>query len=144
MTKTAIPLLPLLLMSACQSGGSAGLPGDGSDTRPFAGIAANQTVHFTGTEPFWGGTVTGATLTYSTPENSGTGISVQRFAGRGGLSFSGTLGGKALDMMVTEGACNDGMSDRGYPFTVTLRLGTETRNGCGWTQARPFTGPKNP
>lgn len=142
------PLLALALATACTpagngGGGGAELPG-GSDTQPFAGIGAEETLRFTGTEPFWGGEVSGGRLVYTTPEQpAGEAIAVERFAGRGGLSFSGTLAGRAFDMAVTQGECSDGMSDRTYPFAVTLRLGEETRQGCGWTEAAPYfpTGP---
>lgn len=135
-------LLPIFLLCAgCGQGGPGGnLPGD-SDTQPYSGIAEDEELRVIGTEPFWGGDVTDNVFTYSTPENAGgTAIDVKRFAGRGGLSFSGTLDGSSLDMAVTEGECSDGMSDRTYPFTVTLQIGEATRNGCGWSESRPFSG----
>jgi uncharacterized membrane protein len=143
------PLLipPLLLLAAC-NGQSSTDPtardpeGEGST---YAGIRADETLRFTGTEPFWGGTATGTSLTYSTPENiDGTTIPVQRFAGNNGLGFTGKLGERSFDMAVTEAACSDGMSDRTYPFTVTLQIAGETRNGCGWTDRRKFDGPEQP
>ena len=110
------------------------------DTAPFSGIAESERVHFTGTEPFWGGEVASGQLRYTTPENpDGQTIQVERFAGRGGVSFSGMLGARNLDMMVTPGKCSDGMSDRTYPLTVTLRLGEEVRDGCAWSDAEPYT-----
>ena len=51
------------------------------------------------------------------------GPSPSRFAGRGGLSYSGTIDGRSFDMAVTPAECSDGMSDRTYPFVVTLRIG---------------------
>lgn len=140
-------ILPLAvpLLAACQSGGEANVPGDTGDNRPFAGIAVEEELRFTGTEPFWGGQVSGETLVYTTPENlEGETITVERFAGRGGLSFSGELGGEAFDMMVTPGDCSDGMSDRTYPFVVTLSVKGETRQGCAWSEAHPFTGSEAP
>ncbi len=139
----------VLLLAACQQAGSetgaAAIPGDAESTRPYDGIREDDTLRFTGTEPFWGGDVTGGSLTYSTPEDQdGTVIPVERFAGRGGVSFHGELDGQALEMVVTELGCSDGMSDRTYPFTVTLRIGEETRNGCGWTERMPFEGPERP
>lgn len=136
-------LAATLLLAACnqEAGGTGGLPGDPEDTTPFALIAEDETVHFTGTEPFWGGEATGGMLNYSTPENiEGRDVAVTRFEGRGGLSFSGELGGAAFDLLVTEGQCSDGMSDRSFPFVATLSLGGEVRHGCAWTAARPFTG----
>lgn len=120
----------------------AQVPGS-SDTQPFSAIGEGERLRFVGTEPFWGGEVAGTALRYSTPEQpEGTMLSVERFAGRGGLSYAGTLAGAAFDMAVTPGECSDGMSDHVYPFTVTLRLGDgageELRNGCGWTDTQPF------
>ena len=112
-------------------------------TATYDGIGENEEVHFTGTEPFWGGQVAGRTLTYTTPENqSGEAIEVERFVGRGGISFSGLLAGKDFDMTVTPLECSDGMSDRTYPFTVTVKIGEETRNGCGWTARQPIEDPE--
>ena len=149
--------LTTLLLAACESGPEApaaqpraaettvGVPGDRAEIAPYAAITHDEVLRFTGTEPFWGGNVTGGTLTYSTPEDQdGTEIAVERFAGRGGLSFSGTLDGANFEMAVTELECSDGMSDRTYPFTVTLEIGEDRRNGCGWTERRRFEGPEHP
>ena len=160
------PTFPLLagacalLLAACDRGetdspaadrspaaaaASADVPGDTADTSPFAGIAEDEVLRFTGTEPFWGGEVSGGTLTYSTPENQdGTAIPVERFAGRGGIGLSGTLDGAPFEMTVTRLACSDGMSDRSYPFTVTLEIGDDKRNGCAWSERHPFDGPEHP
>lgn len=141
-------------LAACSPGAGAGANGAGDETRvpgdtaltaPYDGITADETLRFVGTEPFWGGDVAGDTLTYTTPEDpEGEPIAVERFAGRGGLSFSGTLGERAFEMMVTPLECSDGMSDRTYPFTVTLKLGEEMRNGCAWSDRQPFDGPEHP
>jgi uncharacterized membrane protein len=126
-----------------QQGG--GTPADSAADAAYDGIREDETLRFTGTEPFWGGEVTGGRLTYSTLENQdGTTIEVERFAGLGGIAFSGRLEREAFDMTVTPLPCSDGMSDRTYPFTVTLKIGDDTRNGCGWTQRQTFEGPENP
>ncbi|MCB2047856.1 MAG: hypothetical protein KDE32_06460 [Novosphingobium sp.] len=122
------------LVAGCHAGGDAGLPGDSNDHAPFAGISTDETIHFTGTEPFWGGKMQGDEFVYTTPENpEGTAIAVKRFNGRAGLGLSGQLDGKSFDLTVTQGKCSDGMSDRTYPFTATLLVGGETRMGCAWT-----------
>lgn len=132
---------PVLAVAACHGGHGANVPGNGDDHLPFHAIGADETVHFVGAEPFWGGKVTGKTMTYATPENAkGTAVPVSRFAGRGGLSFSGELDGKPLTLAITPAACSDGMSDARYPFAVTLRLGDDLRQGCGWTARQPRTG----
>ena len=140
------PILAIALaLAACGHDGGSQLPGDKSDKQPFAAIAAHEVLQLTGTEPFWGGTVAGNRLTYTTPENAGGSVaSVARFAGRGDLSFSGELDGLKLDMMVTPRQCSDGMSDRAYPFSVTLKLGEETRSGYAWSQRHPFAGDETP
>lgn len=139
--------LALLALAACHSGPHEGaaMPGDSQDHQPFSAVAPDEQLHFTGTEPFWGGEVTATQMTYKTPEKpDGQAVAVSRFAGRGGLSFSGTLDGAAFTMAVTAGACSDGMSDRSYPFVVTLQHGDATRTGCGWSDRHPFTGPAAP
>lgn len=139
MTRNAL-LIVSLLLNACQSNDESE-----RNTEAYSGIAAGETVYFGGTEPFWGGQVSDGQLTYTTPDNiDGTVLPVERFAGNSGISLSGTLDGAAFDMTVTEGECSDGMSDRTYPFTVTLRIGEDMRFGCAHTDARPFTGPENP
>ena len=143
-----LPVALSFLLVACNGHGGARdatSPADGAKPRAYAGIAADDTLRFTGTEPFWGGRVTGTALTYETPENpKGVAISVRRFSGNNGLSFSGALAGAPVDMAVTEAPCSDGMSDRIYPFSVTLRLGAEMRQGCGWTDRRTFKGLEKP
>ena len=84
-----------LLLVACQQNGSDGTAAptgadaavpDADSTEAYDGIGEDETVRFTGTEPFWGGEVGDGLLTYTTPENpDGDKIAVERFAGRGGL-----------------------------------------------------------
>lgn len=144
MNRLVTAIFVVAALGACQNnhGSGAQVPGDAASTTPFAGIAPDDVVRFTGTEPFWGGDVTGDRLTWTTPEKiDGVTTRVTRFAGRGGLGFTGTLDGRPLTMTVTPGACSDGMSDRSYPFTVSVQLGQDPLlTGCGWTSAQGFTG----
>ncbi|QZD94513.1 COG3650 family protein [Qipengyuania gelatinilytica] len=129
-------------LSACQSGD--GEPGSGP-TDAFDAIGAEETIHFTGTEPFWGGEISGTEARYSTPENpDGTAFAVQRFAGNNGLGFTGAIMGAPFDLTITPGDCSDGMSDRTYPYTATLLLGGNQRNGCAYTDVQGIAGPENP
>lgn len=122
-----------LLLSACQQAEGENVPGSSDDNRPYSGIAEDAVLELTGTEPFWNATIDGQTMIWRTPEVAdGTAVQVERFAGRGGVSFSGELGGAAMDITVTPGECSDGMSDRTYPFTATVQIGREQRNGCAW------------
>jgi uncharacterized membrane protein len=157
----ALALLACVCLAACSGGASSpsSAPSSSSpaapapsptvataaDTAPYSGIAADEKVHFTGTEPFWGGEVLDGVLTYTTPENqAGEMVAVDRLDGRNGISFSGELGDRPFVMAVTPGQCSDGMSDRTYPFTVTLQVKGEQRNGCAWTDKQAFTGPRQP
>ena len=151
MKRPAPLLLPaallLLGLAAChsQSGGNGNVPGDTSYNAPFREISPNDELHFVGTEPFWGGKARGGALTYTTPEDpDGQSISVSRFAGRGGIALSGKFHGQTFDMAVTEGECSDGMSDKTYPFTVTLHVEGNIRDGCAWSDKHPISGPAKP
>lgn len=147
-TTTSLAILALIALAGCHARRgeeNGGVPGDSDSARPFGEITPAETLHFLGTEPFWGGKVTGGSLNYSTPATpEGTRIAVSRFAGRNGLGLSGKLADKTFDMTVTPGKCSDGMSDRSFPFTVTLKLGEEVREGCGWTDRQSFTQNKGP
>lgn len=141
MRQTFLPFAFCLALAACSSQPDGQLPGNAQDEQPFSAIAPDEVIRLAGTEPFWGGEITGDVLRWSTPENiDGQAISVERFAGRGGLSFSGTLEGAAIDIVVTPAPCSDGMSDRTYPFAVTVQKGAEQLNGCGWSDRQPYTG----
>jgi uncharacterized membrane protein len=142
-----------LLVAACHNGSPPAATSPSSsptvvtaaDTQAYSGIGSGEAVHFTGTEPFWGGEVSGETLTYKTPENQvGQMVAVSRFAGRNGLSFSGELDDMPFVLAVTPGQCSDGMSDRSYPFTVTLQVDGQQRNGCAWTDKQPYSGAAQP
>lgn len=126
----------LIGLAACQGGEEP------HQVSRFDSIGAGETIHFIGTEPFWGGRVEGRMLTYTTPENiDGEVIMVNRFAGNHGLGLSGKWGEAAFDMTVTPGECSDTMSERVYPLTVTLRFAGEVREGCGWTDKQPAATP---
>ncbi|MXP08583.1 COG3650 family protein [Pseudoblastomonas halimionae] len=141
--KAAINLLSAALaLAACSGNG----PADGDRSAPtFDAIEEGEAVYFTGTEPFWSGEVVEDTVRYATPEDQdGSDVAVSRFAGLGGVSWSGEFDGQAFDLSITEGKCSDGMSDRNYPFVATLSVRGETRRGCAWTDARAFTGAEMP
>ena len=143
MMKQLISLTAMTIaLAACQSGSTEPMSGP---TDAFDAISSDETVFLTGTEPFWGVEIAGNKARYTTPENiDGVSFAVDRFAGNNGLGFTGTIEGVSFDLTVTPGECSDGMSDRTYPYTATLLIGGETRNGCAYTDRQPFTGPENP
>jgi uncharacterized membrane protein len=85
----------------------------------------------TGTEPFWGAEVAGATLRYSTPEfPDGTAVPVTRAVKDGAVVFSGTIDGKPIELAVSAGPCSDGMSDTVYPWSAARTIGPDIERGC--------------
>ncbi|MCJ2183755.1 hypothetical protein MTR62_13795 [Novosphingobium sp. 1949] len=124
-------------------GAQAPVPGDEGDHQPWHGIEAGEVVEAIGTEPFWQVRVQSGAMHLSQPSSrqEDAPFAVSRFAGRGGLSYSGTRAGEDVTLAVTAGACRDGMSDRVYPFTATLRLGSRLRMGCAWTNRHMARAP---
>ena len=137
---------PLLLIAAFAAAVVSGCGGMGAQTaETFSEIAEDERIYFSGTEPFWNGSVRDGTAIWKTPDNAeGARFSVTRFAGNNGLSITGTMEEQAFDLMMTPGTCNDGMSDRTYPFFATVRLGDRLLSGCGWTDRHRFIGPQTP
>ncbi|WP_066531305.1 COG3650 family protein [Erythrobacter sp. CCH5-A1] len=137
-----LPLAALALAAACTPAKTDGIDPQG---KPFDAVAPQEAVTMLGTEPFWNLAVKGEQGAWTTPDMpDGTRFAVKRFAGNGGLGFSGTLGGKPFTATLTPGQCSDGMSDRSFPFVATIALGGETLNGCGYTDSQPYTGPEAP
>ena len=117
----------------------------GTNTEPFDGIGAGEAITLVGTEPFWNIEIVGENASYSSPENlNGEAFAVSRFAGNNGLGFTGELNGEPITITVTPGECSDQMSDRDYPFVSTVAWGDRLLNGCGYTDAQPFTGDEAP
>ncbi len=89
-----------------------------------------------GTEPFWAVTNGSAGLRYMTPENSeGVAVTVTgEDEQENSRNVTGTLEDNIFTIEIAVATCSDGMSDRIYPFTATLKLGEEERRGC----ARPL------
>lgn len=120
---------------------------DGIDPKgkTFDGIASDEIITLTGTEPFWAIEIKGDAATYSNPEQpEGVAFTVARFAGNNGLGLTGTLFAEPVTITLTPGQCSDGMSDRAFPYVATVALGEETLRGCGYTDKQPFTGDAAP
>jgi uncharacterized membrane protein len=84
-----------------------------------------------GTEPFWGGTVTGTDVRYMTPERQfGDVVTTRLSFGPGTETYRGTFRGRPFVLTLARGSCSDGMSDRAYAFSATLEVLGETRRGC--------------
>ena len=97
----------------------------------------NARYRFTGTEPFWGGTIEGANILYQTPDDQeGKTITTTMTKEGPTLRFSGELGGQPFVLKLTPGTCSDGMSDTVYPLHAVLAVRGEPRQGC----AKPIVG----
>jgi uncharacterized membrane protein len=84
-----------------------------------------------GTEPFWGGTVTGTSVRYMVPERQfGDVVETRRSYGPGSETYSGTFRGRPFVLTLARAPCSDGMSERPFAFTATLQVAGETRRGC--------------
>lgn len=132
----------VLAAAACTPAKTGSIDPEG---KAFDAVAADEAVTMLGTEPFWNLAVEDGNGVWTTPDNQpGTRIAVKRFAGNGGLGFSGEIDGKPFTATLTPGQCSDGMSDRSFPFVATIALGGETLEGCGYTDSQPFTGDESP
>ena len=139
---TPIMLSALLLAAACTPTKQDGVDPKG---KTFDSVLPDEAVTLTGTEPFWTLKIEDGEGVWTTPDKQpGTKVPLKRFAGNNGLGFTGTLDGKPLAATLTPGTCNDGMSDRRFPFVATIALGGETFEGCGYTASQPFTGETAP
>ncbi len=135
-------LTAALMLAACTPAKTDGIDPKG---QTFDAVAPEEVVTLLGTEPFWNLKIEGTKGVWTTPERQpGTAFTVTRFAGNGGLGFTGMLDGKPLTATLTPGTCSDGMSDRRFPFVATIAFGGETFAGCGYTTKQPFTGGEAP
>jgi uncharacterized membrane protein len=141
--KAAASLAGIVILTACAPQAGEGVTTE--EVRPYEGIAQEEVITLAGTEPFWGIKIAENVATFTTPENiAGSVFEVSRFAGNNGLGFSGKLDGADVTITVTPGDCSDGMSDRTYPFTATVKVGEESLAGCGYTDTQGFTGDAAP
>ena len=124
-----------LLIAACSEASKqpASPPAASPANEPRAAesttTAEEITYRATGTEPFWGLSVTQRELrvTWPEPEPSvATSYTLEeRPDGR-------TYKGAAWSATVTFKPCSDGMSDRSYPHTVKVEIAGRVLKGCGW------------
>lgn len=137
MRPIVVAAVPLLLLAACDRGPEAEAgppPVDApSDAPELGGVDLTGPVNLLGNEPFWGVQIrpdgvllravdrADVTAANPGPRVHGT-VAVWRTTSQDGLP---------MELMVTETACSDGMSDRTYPLAARVRLGDEVLVGCG-------------
>ncbi len=83
-----------------------------------------------GTEPFWSVTIETRTMRFDAPGRRPVTVAKPRpIIGINGTRYETPQ----ITVDITHIPCNDGMSDRRYPDTVTVRTGRTHWRGCGGT-----------
>lgn len=104
-------------LAACQTGRSAS---------PFAGD-----LEALGTEPFWNVRIHGERIVLSRLERPQIVLAQSSRAVVGDrATWTGSTDGVAVAVTLQVEACSDGMSDRTWPMSAQVRLGSETLKGC--------------
>lgn len=80
-----------------------------------------------GTEPFWAVTVKGSVATLERPDKAPVHVPVNRTDDGRAVRYLAD----GFSMTVTDGPCNDGMSDAHWADRVALSFGEGTLKGCG-------------
>ena len=133
-------LAPLVLLAACDPPAPPA-PAPEPDPVPPAvilgGVDLGQPVRALGTEPFWSVAITPTELKYDgvdrplqTATNPGPVVT-----GTTAVFTAMTDQSNALVVTLIATECSDGMSERVYPLTAKVEIGTEILNGCAISQA---------
>ena len=131
-----LPLLALasLALAACSNSGETPAPEAPPPAAPavLGGVDLGQPVRAIGTEPFWAVEIAPGTLTYSAVDNPGFSVNNPGPTLQGTTAVYAAAGADGATLVVTLIAteCSDGMSDRVYPLTARVELGSQTLNGC--------------
>lgn len=122
---------PFLFALALLSMAGACSPPQPTPLPPPPGAAFPDKLGALGTEPFWSLGIDGDTVTYSSLEQPAKRTArFERQEAAGELALGGMLGGEPATIKIARKPCSDGMSDRTYVYTVTMRLGLQQLNGC--------------
>lgn len=101
----------------------------------LAGIDLTRPLHVGGNEPFWAIEMTGSEMIYSGVDRP------EQRAPQGQPTVQGTMAvwetatgtGERLKVTLTATDCSDGMSDRIWPLTALVEIGSERLMGCAAT-----------
>lgn len=135
----ATPVMALMLsLTGCSEPAKApaSAPAAPAAATMLGEIDLGQPISALGTEPFWGVEITPTTLTYTSPDGppltaANAGPTVQGTT----AAYKATAGGQPLEITLIATECSDGMSDRTYPLTAIVKLGSRTLNGCAGSKA---------
>lgn len=98
----------------------------------IGGVDLNEPLRALGTEPFWGVDITPETLVYSSVDQPGLTVRNPGATVQGTTAVYAGAGSNGTTLVVTLIAteCSDGMSDRVYPLTARVEMGSQTLTGC--------------
>ena len=110
----------------------------------LGGVDLGQPLRAIGTEPFWGVEIRPGSIAYTAIDHPGLtasnpGPTVQ---GTTAVYAAAAADGTALVVTLIATECSDGMSDRVYPLTARVELGSQTLNGCAASVAFLETQPQ--
>ncbi|MCD2324919.1 META domain-containing protein [Sphingomonas sp. IC-56] len=105
-------------------------------TAPLPAQAQPQPYRALGTEPFWSLTIDQDKMRYQPADDRAIAVATPRVRTIAGGKRYLT---RTMTVSITHAPCSDGMSDRIYPDTVTLRIGKLVRKGCGGRQPAAAT-----
>lgn len=128
----AVAVLGLAACSNSNEAPPAEAPATPGPPAALGGVDLGQPLRAIGTEPFWGVEITPQTITYTAPDTPGVtatnpGPTIQ---GTTAVYAAAGAGGTTLVVTLIATECSDGMSDRVYPLTARVELGSQTLNGC--------------
>jgi uncharacterized membrane protein len=123
-------LTAVLLLAACKPAAeatkTAATPAPAPVTANADGPFAGE-FNALGTEPFWAVEIREKTLKLSGPDRADL---IVPNPGPRVEGLKALWPGKGLVVVLTEGACSDGMSDRTYPYFAEVTTTDATLKGC--------------
>ncbi len=129
-------ILPLALLAACgpSSDSTPSAPEPPADAPAPAPAAApapatdfSRPINALGTEPFWALKIRPEGLNFSEPQKPDLNA---KNPGPEVAGEQGVWSGQGIEAALTAGVCQDGMSDRSYPFKAVVKVGGKTLSGC--------------
>jgi uncharacterized membrane protein len=130
----AAVLVPCALLAACGKSEDATTPAPeppadapANVTAPAPATDFTRPINALGNEPFWALKIRPEGLTFSEAGKS------DRTEANPGPKAAGTRAswtGATVEAVLTAAVCQDGMSDRVYPFTAEVKTGGKTLKGC--------------
>lgn len=139
--------LAVLGLTACSNAGEtppAEAPAAPAAPAMLGEVDLNQPLRALGTEPFWGVDITPQTLVYSAVDHPGLTVTNPgpTLQGTTAVYAASSADGATLVVTLIATECSDGMSDRVYPLTARVEIGSETLNGCAASVAFLETQPQ--